>query len=33
MVKECFPTKVGNIRRTDKPWFNSEIRHHIRIRD
>ena len=33
MAKECIPTKVVNIRRTDKPWFNSEIRHHIRIRD
>jgi hypothetical protein len=27
MAKECIPTKVVNIRRTDKPWFNSEIRH------
>ena len=33
MAKECIPTKVVNIRRTDKPWFNSEIRHQIRIRD
>ena len=33
MAKECIPTKVVKIRRTDKPWFNSEIRHHIRIRD
>jgi hypothetical protein len=33
MAKECIPTKVVNIHRTDKPWFNSEIRHHIRIRD
>jgi hypothetical protein len=33
MAKECIPTKVVNIRSTDKPWFNSEIRHHIRIRD
>jgi hypothetical protein len=33
MAKECIPTKVVNIQRTDKPWFHSEIRHHIRIRD
>jgi hypothetical protein len=33
MAKECIPTKVVNIRRIDKPWFNSEIGHHIRIRD
>jgi hypothetical protein len=33
MAKGCIPTKVVNIRRTDKPWFNSEIRHHIRIHD
>ena len=34
MAKECIPTKVVNIRRTDKPWFHSEIRHHIyRIHD
>ena len=23
MAKECIPTKVVNIRRIDKPWFNS----------
>ena len=33
MAKEYIPTKIVNIRRTDKPWFNSEISNHIRIRD
>jgi hypothetical protein len=25
MAKECIPTKIANIRRTDKPWLNSEV--------
>ena len=33
MAKESIPNKVINIRPTDKPWFNSEIRRQIRIRD
>ena len=33
MAIECIPNKVGNIRGPDKPWFNIEIRHNIRIRD
>ena len=31
--KECIPCQKVLIRQNDKPWFNSEIRHNIRLRD
>ena len=31
--KECNPRKKVIIRPNDKPWFNSELRHNIRLRD
>ncbi|MCG7875001.1 MAG: endonuclease/exonuclease/phosphatase family protein [Candidatus Thiodiazotropha endolucinida] len=32
-VKACIPSKTITVRPNDKPWFDSEIRHHIRNRD
>ncbi|MCG7883228.1 MAG: hypothetical protein JAY96_16735 [Candidatus Thiodiazotropha endolucinida] len=32
-VKNCIPSKFITVRPNDKPWFDSEIRHHLRIRD
>ena len=31
--KECIPRKKVLIRPNDKPWFNSELRYNIRLRD
>ena len=31
--KECIPCKKVLIRPNDKPWFNSELRYNIRLRD
>ena len=31
--KECIPCQNVLIRQNDQPWFNSEIRHNIRLRD
>ena len=31
--KECIPCQKVLIRQNDKPWFNSEIRHNIRLRN
>ncbi|CAC5368803.1 unnamed protein product [Mytilus coruscus] len=33
MAKNSIPTKTVTIRSSDKPWFNSEIRKEIRLRD
>ncbi|XP_071133192.1 uncharacterized protein [Mytilus edulis] len=33
IARECIPTKQVTIRKNDKPWFNSELRREIRIRD
>ena len=33
ITKECIPTKIVTIRNNDRPWFNTEIRKEIRIRD
>ncbi|MCG8048002.1 MAG: endonuclease/exonuclease/phosphatase family protein [Candidatus Thiodiazotropha taylori] len=33
IAKVCIPTKYVTVRPNDKPWFDSEIRHFIRIRD
>ena len=33
IAKECIPTKTVTVRNNDKPWFNSELRRAIRIRD
>ncbi|KAK3082416.1 hypothetical protein FSP39_020964 [Pinctada imbricata] len=32
-VKQCIPIKQVTIRQNDKPWFNSDLRREIRIRD
>ncbi|KAK3087860.1 hypothetical protein FSP39_011626 [Pinctada imbricata] len=32
-ARECIPTKMITVRKNDKPWFNSQLRHEIRIRD
>ncbi|MCG7882866.1 MAG: hypothetical protein JAY96_14895 [Candidatus Thiodiazotropha endolucinida] len=32
-VKMCIPSKIVTVRPNDKPWFDSEIRHFVRIRD
>ena len=32
-VKECIPSQTVTIRPNDKPWFDSELRREIRIRD
>ena len=32
-TRECIPTKMITVRKNDKPWFNSQLRHEIRIRD
>ena len=31
--KECIPCKKVLIRQNDKPWFNSELRYNIKLRD
>ena len=31
--KTCIPVKTVLIRANDKPWFNSDLRYNIRIRD
>ena len=31
--EECIPCQKVLIRQNDKPWFNSEIRHNIQLRD
>ena len=31
--KECIPCKKVLIRKNDKPWFNSELRYNIKLRD
>ena len=31
--KECIPCRKVLIRQNDKPWFNSDLRHNLRIRD
>ena len=33
LVKICIPSKRITVRPNDKPWFDSEIRHYVRIRD
>jgi hypothetical protein len=33
LARECIPTKTVTVRLGDKPWFTSEIRKEIRIRD
>ena len=33
IARACIPTKTVTIRNNDKPWFNSELRKEIRIRD
>ena len=33
LARECIPTKTVIVRYNDKPWFTSEIRKEIRIRD
>ena len=33
IARECIPTKYVTVRTRDKPWFNSELRKEIRIRD
>jgi hypothetical protein len=33
ITKECIPTKIVTIRNNDRPWFNTEIRKEIHIRD
>jgi hypothetical protein len=33
LVRECIPTKTVNVRYNDRPWFTSEIRKEMRIRD
>ena len=33
LARECIPTKKVTVRYNDRPWFTSEIRKEIRIRD
>ena len=33
LVKICIPSKRITVLPNDKPWFDSEIRHYVRIRD
>ena len=33
LVRKCIPTKTVTVRYNDRPWFTSEIRKEIRIRD
>jgi hypothetical protein len=33
LARECIPTKTVIVRYNDKPWFTSEVRKEIRIRD
>ena len=33
LCKSCIPRKLVVIRPSDRPWFTSELRHNIRIRD
>ena len=33
LVKMCIPSKRITVRPNDKPWFDSKIRHFVRIRD
>jgi hypothetical protein len=33
LARECIPTKTITVRYNDKPWFTSEMRKEIRIRD
>ena len=33
IAKECIPSKLVTIRGNDKPWFTSQLRKEIRIRD
>ena len=32
-TRECIPTKTITIRDRDKPWFNSDIKGEMKIRD
>ena len=32
-AKTCIPSKFITVRPNDKPWIDSEIRHHLRLRD
>ena len=33
LCKSCIPRKKVLIRPSDRPWFTSELRHNIRVRD
>jgi hypothetical protein len=33
VARECIPTKMVTVHNSDRPWFNSELRREIRIRD